>query len=149
VWLLIATRHAPVSVFHCPGDTERQERTSDATFGWSSPYEYSYSIQYPYRTDASKTNRNPASLTGNLQDMVIFADRNPGGPVGPGRVPSNHPGTNTLWTDGTVKYFGSDKRSTVGADGDEIYANIGGVPGGMPEGPADTSLTLTGRAGDK
>jgi hypothetical protein len=149
VWLLIGTRHAPVTVFRCPGDRERQERTSEAKFGWASPYEYSYSIQWPYRSDASGATRNPAAFTATLDDMVILADRNPGGPVGPDRAPSNHPGTNTLWTNETVKYFGSDERSTVGVEGDEIYTNTAGVVGGIPQGPTDTSLTLTGRASDK
>jgi hypothetical protein len=144
VWLMVADQYVSPKGFHCPGDVEFVARPDDAKYGWSSPYQYSYSIQWPYAQTAA-SDRNPASFNTQLANVVTFADASPGGPVGPGRPASNHPGTNMLWVSGSVEYYSASDKSTVGYLDDDIYANTLGVAGGVPQGKHDTSLTLTGR----
>ena len=148
VWLMLADNTIPQTAFKCPGDAGYEQRTATATYGWSSPTQYSYSIQWPYGCDANREQRNLAAFTATLEEVAVFADRSPGGPVDRDRAPSNHSGTNVLWASGSVQYFGIADRSTVGHRDDEIYTNAKGVAGGIPQGVQDTSLTLTGRADD-
>ncbi len=158
VWLLIHESLIVESGFRCPADIESQKRLvvdpRAAKYGWNSPFNYSYGMQWPYETDAAgKANSAPLSdaLDGR---MVIFADRNPGGPVGATRRPSNHPklGTGVLLASGTVEWI--DKGSSVFTTKyarrlplapEEIYANGDGAPGALPTSATDTSICLSGR----
>ena len=156
-WLLIQEDLISEQGFHCPADSDYQPRTAAGgpigRYGWNSPYNYSYGMHWPYAQDAHG-NANPAPFSDDLNGShVVFADLNPGGPVGPDRKPSNHAklGTGFLlasgsagWLDGdaSVSEFGGSSRS---AKGDEIYANGDGVAGGLPTSDRDVSIALSGR----
>jgi hypothetical protein len=148
VWLLMKEDLISVDAFHCPSDKGWQKRTSSKKYGWTSPNEFSYGVHYPYLTDAAG-NPNPARVASNGDSekdatiplappsLVIFADRNPGGPVGPGRLPSNHPedGMTLLKLDTSVSFRKVDAKSPdsrCGFAGDDIYVNAKGIPGGLP-----------------
>ncbi len=146
VWLLIAAEgYVDEDIFKCPGDKDWRPRDAAGRYGWTSPFQYSYGMQWPYATDADG-NGNPALLSADTyrQGVVTFADQNPGGPVGGSRSPSNHPkvGTNYLLADGVV-LVSRDGTSTF--NGDEIYTNEDGLAGGLPQSEDDTSITLSGR----
>jgi hypothetical protein len=154
VWLLVEEEIIDEKVFRCPAD--RKWRARPATgYGWTSPYQYSYGLHWPYVADAAG-NENPAPLVqGKVADTaVIMADRNPGGPVGEdGRKPSNHGklGTGYLSFDCSVGWLGPDdslvKRKTLldRPVEDDIYTNAAGVAGGLPQSATDTSIALSGR----
>jgi competence protein ComGC len=155
VWLMISSAVVKEKAFECPGDEGHERRvTRDAsappqfTFGWTSPYQYSYSMHWPYLYSADLT-RNPAPFNAKLENVVIFADRNPGGPVGKDRPPSNHStlGTNVLYAGGSVEHHLDEKNpnSRAAYDEDDIYTNAIGIPGGIPQHEYDTSLNLSPR----
>ena len=157
VWLMIQSGDLKESVFKCPGDKDWEVRDSELKFGWTSSYQFSYSIQWPYAKDAAG-NRNPAPFSADIRgDVAVLGDRNPGAPAeGEEFVPSNHPldGTNVLAgdtpqtiRDSSVIFSGEDDiytaQATVGDwDEDPIY-------GGMPKNKTDTSLTLSPRDDDE
>jgi len=150
VWLLVTARNVNERIFLCPADRLSERRGDDAAkYGWTDPRQYSYGMQWPYQTDAAG-NANPAPF--GAPNTIMLADRNPGGPVGEVRPPSNHSkyGTNCLLWDGSVVFSrreGFPRRtvSTLGFEGDEIYANAAGEAGGLPQSATDTSITLSGR----
>ena len=157
VWLLIRVSLIDEDDFRCPGDGDYQSRevidAGAAKYGWHSPYNYSYGMHWPYHEDAAGK-PNPAPLSGELHDdMVIFADLNPGGPVGPDRPPSNHGklGTCVVTASGAARFMGETSSVFSFDDGpeprgaDEIYANQDGVAGGLPASATDTSMSLSGR----
>jgi hypothetical protein len=146
MWLLIQNSNIGLESFRCPGDAGYQERNASQRYGWTSSNQYSYAIQWPYRTSAAD-DRNPAQFRSNMPEyLVIMADRNPGGPVGEDRPPSNHPlvGTSTVVWSGTIEGYGP-ANSRAGIDNDDIYTNANGEAGGMPISDEDTSLTLSPR----
>ena len=146
VWLLIKEGLVPADTFQCPADRDWEERAAFTGYGWTSAYEYSYGMHWPYVLDAQGY-RNPAPFSDALDgSAVIFADRNPGGPVGPAVLPSNHPNTGTgyLLFSGVVQWRHADD-SACGIGGDEIYTNATGVAGGRPQSKTDTSISLSGR----
>jgi len=71
----------------------------------------------------------------------VFADRNPGGLVGPSRKPSNHPkdGEAYLMHNGSAGFYKS--LTDAKCNGDDIYVSGNGKAGGMPTSPTDTSIT--------
>ena len=157
VWLLIRNSLAEEHHFRCPADRDHEMRgqieSPVAAYGWNSPYNYSYGMHWPYHEDAAGK-PNPAPLSGELHDdMVIFADLNPGGPVGPDRPPSNHGklGTCVVTASGAARFMGETSSVFSFDDGpeprgaDEIYANQDGVAGGLPASATDTSMSLSGR----
>jgi hypothetical protein len=157
VWLMVSSRTLKYKAFCCPAERESRDRGSavgligrDATsrFGWTSPNQYSYSMHWPYAMSASG-DANPAPFNATLEKVIIFADRNPGGPVSKERPPSNHAklGTNVLWSDGAVQDHADRKRPqfAVGINGDDIYTNALGIPGGIPQHEYDTSLNISPR----
>ncbi len=146
VWLWItAEGYVDEDIFKCPGDPDWQPRDAAGRYGWTDPHQYSYGMQWPYATDADG-NGNPAPLSAATYrpGIVIFADQNPGGPVGGSRSPSNHPkvGTNYLLADGAVL---ASRDGTSTFNGDDIYTNEDGLAGGLPQSEDDTSITLSGR----
>ena len=146
VWLMIKEGLVPADTFRCPADRDWEERPTSSRYGWTSAYEYSYGMHWPYVLEA-QGDRNPAPFSVDLDGgMVIFADLNPGGPIGPNRRPSNHPkeGTGYLLFSGTVQWQ-DPSRSACGIGGDEIYTNAAGVAGGRPQSKTDTSISLSGR----
>ncbi|HDZ20337.1 hypothetical protein LCGC14_0535910 [marine sediment metagenome] len=146
VWLLIKEELAMTRTFRCPADRNWEERATSSRYGWTSAYEYSYGMHWPYVLDA-QGNPNPAPFSDALDgSMVIFADRSPGEPIGPNRRPSNHPkeGTGYLLFSGAYQWQDADD-SACGIRGDEIYANAAGVAGGRPQSKTDTSISLSGR----
>jgi hypothetical protein len=148
VWLLVMADAVGEGMFKCPADEDWVERPADAPkYGWSSPYQYSYSMQWPYSQDA-EGNTNPARL--GSPSTIMMADFNPGGPVSESRRPSNHPknGLNVALASGGADKHTDTTSSTAGFDNDEIYANAAGEVGGLPQHRKDTSITLSGREVD-
>jgi hypothetical protein len=139
------------SAFHCPSDGRWAARTSATAAGWTSPYQYSYGVHFPYDKDADGKD-NPARLSDDGMDggVAILSDLNPGGPVtstGTIRRPSNHPaaGEAILYRAGNVGFYASTKDSKGGMAGDDIYVNEKGVVGGLPASATDTSIIQSGR----
>ncbi len=148
MWLLIANNNIHEAGFHCPADMYWEPRDSEHAYGWTNSCQYSYSIQWPYEADA-EGNANPAPFQTPMdEDLIIMADRNPGGPVGEFRPPSNHgdQGTVVVTWRGTVSH--QEDNSLAGIDGDDIYTNADGEPGGMPVNEHDTSLSISPREGE-
>ena len=150
VWLMLKEWLIITRGFRCPSDRANQAREvvdpHAAKYGWNSPYNYSYGLQWPYLQDA-QGDRNPALFSDALDgDMVVFADLNPGGPIGPNRRPSNHLklGTGYLLFNGSVQWQDTS-HSACGLGGDEIYTNTDDVAGGRPLSKTDTSISLSGR----
>jgi hypothetical protein len=147
VWLMISSAVVEEKAFDCPGDTGHKKRRTDFQYGWTSPNQYSYSIQWPYARSAAG-DTNPAAFNAKLEDVVIFADRNPGGRVSEDR-PRNHGtlGIDLLWMDGSVETYNDveDQVSLAGYGNDDIYTNALGIAGGFPQNPTDTSLNLSPR----
>lgn len=159
VWLLVKENLIGQAAFHCPSDEQWQQRASTAKYGWAGLAEFSYGVHYPYRSDASDS-PNPASLGPDPEHpgsgpavpegLVMFADRNPGGPVTSDRPSSNHrqsdirdgsqitPGQAVLMRDVSVTF---KKDSNCGVGGDDIYTNAKGLAGGIPVNDKDTSIT--------
>jgi hypothetical protein len=139
------------SAFHCPSDGRWTGRTSAKAAGWTSPYQYSYGVHFPYDKDAAGK-ENPVKLSDDGMDggIVIMSDLNPGGPVtsaGTIRQPSNHPseGEVILYRAGNAAFYKSTKDSKAGANGDDIYVNEKNVAGGLPVSATDTSIIQSGR----
>ena len=137
VWLLVKENLVVVDSFHCPADEGWKPRSGGKKYGWGSPNEFSYGCQYPYYTDAAG-NRN----TGGPHQMywlpsaAIYADRNSRTDAGVNHPPSNHPnGVSILRSDCSLSFYefpGGKADYRCGANGDDIYMNSDGVPGGMP-----------------
>lgn len=151
VWVLIASALGGPELFTCPNDptagtVRRPSNTGGATgkkYGWTHDSQFSYGMHFPYARDA-KGNINPANPKDqNLNGaLVIMADRNPGGPVGPGRPQSNHPdGTYVLHKGGWVSRYANPNDSKAGDKNDDIYVNGNGVAGGLPVDTATGSST--------
>lgn len=127
--------------------------------GWTDLTEFSYGMQFPYDADevgtvnaappaVGRTEKKSASQPAtqarlpSRPGLVIFADRNPGGSIGDGRNPSNHSrdGQNVLRVDGSVTCYNRVTNSKAGIEGDDIYVNARGIPGGIPvDSPGTTS----------
>jgi hypothetical protein len=149
VWLMIESAVVKESAFQCPADADYQERPRDYRFGWTSSYQYSYSMHWPYPYSAD-LKRNPAPFNARLENVILFADRNPGGPVGAMHPPTNdHYGmrVTTLWASGRVEeHLDEDNpNSLAGYGDDDVYTNALGIPGGMPQHEHDTSLNISPR----
>jgi hypothetical protein len=146
VWLMIGNAVVKHKAFACPGDMAVQRRPTDYRWGWTSPNQYSFSMQWPYAESADGT-PNLAPFNAMLENVVIFADRNPGGALSTTRPPTNHPklGTNVLRADGSVEGFERIDDSHAGWDLDDIYNNAIGIPGGAPRFEYDTSLNISPR----
>ena len=145
VWVLIEYGSVTEAAFHCPSDSDWQERTSDKKYGWEDNSETSYDIQYPYRNGVN----NPAALTADLDGtVIILGDQNPASLEGTVTVkgksvdsdatpvvePSNHErdGEVYLLTSGSVGFYKSKADSKCGASGDDIYTAQDGaakIPG--------------------
>jgi len=98
VWVLISKGYFPASAFKCPGDADYEARTASQLYGWTDPRQFSYGIHFPYDGKSAPAD-NPADLMRRRsnrrfiykENMVLFADRNPGGAVdGTTRTHSNH-----------------------------------------------------------
>lgn len=154
-WLMIKDGVATEANFRCPGDAAAKLRSDvvddPATYGWVSPFNYSYGLHVPYATG---NNAAPLTLS-TPYTLVIIADQLPYGDDGyhivnaaadPEQLPSNHPGTGTtvLTFMGNVRTV-APANSACGIDGNEIYANDLGLPGGVPRNANDTSITKSGR----
>jgi prepilin-type N-terminal cleavage/methylation domain-containing protein len=169
VWLMIASASTKEKAFECPSDTEYEKRGTEYKFGWTSPFQYSYGLQWPYQYSASDV-RNQAAFTATLENVIVFADANPcpeGSNVGiddgmaDGPIMHEELGINVLWAGGSVETYDGegDGDSLAGYGNDDIY--LGGpagtgVSGAMPESVAgntdydattDTSITSSGRLG--
>ena len=146
VWLLVMTDLLPEQIFHCPSDEDWRPRPATAgRYGWTSPRQYSYGMQWPYATDAAGK-PNPARL--GSPGTPMLADRNPGGPVGESLPPADHPKIGMNYATASGGAFANRNDTSqfgINGDGDEIYTNAAGVAGGLPQGPKDTSITLSGR----
>jgi hypothetical protein len=154
-WLMIKDGIATEANFRCPGDAAAKLRTDvvdePATYGWVSPFNYSYGLHVPYATG-----NNAAPLTLSTPYMlVIIADQLPYSDEGyhtvnaaadPVQLPSNHPetGTTVLTFMGSVRTV-PPANSTCGIDDNEIYADDLGQPGGVPMSEDDTSISKSGR----
>ncbi len=153
VWLLIRNNNLGEMGFQCPADAGYEERDSTYRYGWTSSRQFSYSIQWPYARNVAG-DRNLAAFQSNMNDnLVIMADRNPGGSIGDdGHLPSNHAqGTALINWAGTADAHDPED-SCAGIGGDDIYtaqideeSGESGPPGGMPSGSEDTSLTISPR----
>jgi hypothetical protein len=148
VWLLVANKNLGERGFVCPGD-DWTRRTSSSDYGWTDSHQYSYSIQWPYALDADG-DANPQPFVAPMDPAsIIMADRSPGGPVSEERRPTNHrPGTVLVRMIGSTDVHRSRDDSFAGIDGDDIYTNADGVPGGMPVNEHDTSLSISPREGE-
>jgi type II secretory pathway pseudopilin PulG len=164
VWLMIANGNLGETAFKCPGDGEWDARPSgDGKYGWTTAYQYSYGLQWPYDDDGA--NDNGAPFTAKMKDdLVIMADAaNDNISAGDGIEEDsvqdgdsdNHGGHGVVvvtWS-GTVNSHKGD--SLAGAGGDDIYSGGETDPtaGTMPtdadtddyEGRKDTSIALSGR----
>ena len=170
VWLMIATAYVDQMVFRCQADSEYEERGMQwLNYGWTSEYQYSYGLQWPYSRNIAGT-RNQAGLTGNMTGVVAtMADYNPAvldDTIGVGETgsdftdPSNHTklGTNLLLANGSVKYHNEETDSLAGHGGDDVYTGgpeeadiVGAMPEYISDPPTgykadfDTSIALPGR----
>lgn len=167
VWLLVASDALAEGMFRCPADDEWQERGSDAKkYGWTSEFQYSYGMQWPYARSQVGNKKNSARL--GSPSTILMADYNPAdyedtegiGEEG-GEEPSNHRnnGTNvSLASGGADKYTKTDN-SLAGSGNDDIYtagpkdsAKAGYMPGSIPKGSdrtyearKDSAIALGGR----
>ena len=146
VWLMIQSGDLKENVFHCPGDAGLDPRDVRERYGWTSPNQFSYAIQWPYKWSADER-RNEAPFVATMnRSMATFADRNPGVPDRD-PMPSNHPaaGTNALVGDSPTE-LDKSRVPLGGGMFDSIYTNDAGEPGGMPLNRTDISMTLAPRA---
>ena len=127
VWLLMKEDLLVESGFTCPGDSELTDRegpggAQPGKYGWSDTDNFSYGMQFPYSED-SLNNQNPwvDDMNGSV---VIFADKNPGGPLSITVKPSNHRtlGTAYLIASGSAGFHDERTDSLCGKDGDDIYS---------------------------
>ena len=154
-WLMIKDGITTEANFRCPGDAAAKLRSDvvdePATYGWVSPFNYSYGLHVPYATG---NNAAPLTLS-TPYTLVIISDQLPYGDEGyhivnavadPVQLPSNHPetGTTVLTFMGNVQTV-PPANSTCGIDGNEIYADDLGRPGGVPMSEDDTSISKSGR----
>lgn len=163
VWLLIKDDHIQEEMFRCAADDGYVPRTLSATaaghdwpkrFGWYEADNFSYGMHWPYRGDGGGA--NPAPFGGSLSgSVVIFADQNPGGPVGTDPEdypPSNHQllGTSYLMASGSVGFRRGLEDSRCGRFGDDIYTvqdaagNNTDQTGALPASADDTYICLVG-----
>ena len=127
MWLLIMNRDVDVEMFRCQADGDWESRgKNDPRYGWTSPFQYSYGIQWPYSKNASDE-RNPApfKLQGGIR---LMADWNPAELAATEGVtedvpPSNHAkiGTNFMYASGGVDGWRDTNNSNAGLNGDDIY----------------------------
>jgi len=168
VWLLVMAKLVDEGIFVCPADRLSEPRGAEAgKYGWTSEFQYSYGMQWPYASDEEDVVRNEAPL--GTPNTGMMADMAPAGlPYGEGNsidgdtyLPSNHPriGTNVLLASGAVKAHEATDNAEAGSAGDDIYLagpNDSGQAGRMPgsvdaandalyEADEDTSIALSGR----
>jgi hypothetical protein len=143
-YLLLVGGPVKENRFQCAADKDWQKRPTEYRFGWMSPYQYSYSMHWPY-PESEDGSPNPAPFAKKMDSKsIIFADRNPGGPVGEDQSAAHgRLGLNVLRVDGSVENHRGD--SKAGINGDDIYTNALGIPGGIPQHEYDTSLNLSPR----
>lgn len=143
-WVLIDQNLVGQAAFHCPSDGGWTLRLESDRFGWTSPTQFSYGVQWPY-DGLDEQSPNPAKLSDSnaSPSLVIFTDRNPGGSVSPNRQHSNHgaDGAAILRKDSSVSFYKNTSNSFGGYGGDDIYTNADGVVGGMPKNTYDASIT--------
>lgn len=144
IWILVEQNLIGESAFHCPSDKGWTRRERSDKFGWTSPTQISYGVHWPYDGLDERT-PNPAKLSDPdaSPSLVIFADRNPGGPVTADRQPTNHraDGEAILKKDSSVSFYKGTTNSAAGYKDDDIYSNAAGVVGGIPQNPNDVSIT--------
>jgi len=143
LWLLIKEGMISIGTFHCPSDAGWMKRTETGRYGWTDLRQFSYGLHWPYGSDGSKSNEAALRISDLDTSFPIMAGRNPGGSVGAGRKPSNHPkdGTEVLSIGCSVSFYKNASDSNAGLDGDDIYVNGDGVAGGIPTSSTDTSIT--------
>lgn len=154
VWVMIDKGYLSTSAFKCPGDADSTSRDTTDKYGWGALTEFSYGIHYPYASDGADT-ANPAdpnardeTSAGRLTyraNLILFADRNPGGAVdGTAIEHSNHGGD----------YSGCAVVSRVGNtwslrsptdskawSGDDIYTDEANTASPVPDSAGDTVIT--------
>ncbi len=156
VWVLIDRGDFADNAFKCPGDAGWTVRSSDATgtkkYGWSSPTEFSYGIHYPYSGNGAVNPADPnarkTAVARRLvykENLVLFADRNPGGAVdGTTVVHTNHGeaegGCIVVARAGNTKFFQCTANSIAGF-GDDIYTDEGDTADPVPDSTTDTVIT--------
>ncbi len=163
VWVMIDRGDLTDTAFRCPGDGDWVSRTSTFKYGWELLTEFSYGIHYPYSADGAGTD-NEADPGGResttaarlvyRENLVLFADRNPGGLVGASLDHSNHAGTDggTIIVSrvGNTKFHtrpeGAPNPNATAGFGDDIYidAEEAAVPAsgdGIPDNITDTVIT--------
>ncbi len=155
--MLIINNNLGETGFKCPGDSDWVARDATGKYGWSDPYQYSYGIQWPYKSNAAGT-ANGAPFRSNMSDgLVILADYNPvvdGASVGLEGDSDNHGSHGTVVLNWSGTANAHKDNSLAGVGGDDIYTG-GETPtaGTMPDntetsdydGGEDTSIALPGR----
>jgi hypothetical protein len=151
VWLMMKEDLVPEMAFICPADSAYTDRESPTgaprKYGWSDSSNFSYGMQSPYDANG---NMNPWAEDMN-GSVVVFADKNPGGPLTATRKPSNHKklGTAYLIAAGSVGFHDDPTSSMCGMNGDDIYSvqdAYGGNTdeGGVPANDDDTYICKPG-----
>jgi hypothetical protein len=152
MWLLIKAGLAEERHFRCPLDrgwTPRPNapgKQAPWKYGWTDLSQFSYGIQYPYDPNGNSNPACPFNKWSTLDEkLVIMADRNPGGSVGPGRKPSNHPdGEAVLYRGLSADFYESTQDSKASYHNDDIYVNNHGQPGAIPVYKGDSGHLETG-----
>ncbi len=154
VWEVIDRGDLTHTAFKCPADEDWTARTSTDRYGWSALTEFSYGIHYPYSSDGAGT-ANPADPKARdatsarrltyRENLVLFADRNPGGAVdGTAIEHSNHGGDYSgcavVTRVGNVTSLRSATDSKVWS-GDDIYIDEGDTASPVPDSKTDTVIT--------
>ena len=159
VWVMIDRGDLTDTAFRCPGDTDWLSRSSNDKYGWAELREFSYGIHYPYTTNGGGTdneadpNGREATVAARLvyrENLVLFADRNPGGAVGATQDHSNHPGTDggciVVSRVGNTKYHtraeGDPDPNSMAGFGDDIYVDFN-ADDDIPDNKTDTVITPT------
>lgn len=160
VWVMIERGDLTDTAFRCPADADWTSRASADKYGWEALTEFSYGIHYPYADDGGAPTANLADPNAREQNsaarlvyrenMVLFADRNPGGAVDGTTVShTNHASSDggciIVSRIGNTKFFKASDKSTAGF-GDDIYvdADEAASPGsgdGIPDSGSDTVIT--------
>ena len=138
VWLLMKEDLVGEAAFLCPADSpsdrEGAGNTQPGKYGWSDGDNFSYGMQSPYSTNS---NGNPwvDDMNGSV---VIFADKNPGGPLTVDLKPSNHRtlGTAFVVASGSAGFHDERANSLCGKDGDDIYT--------IQDAAGDNETTISG-----
>lgn len=133
VWPLIQTGMLNVTAFKCPNDTMWRPRMTELKYGWTSPYQFSYGIQWPYPGVGNEdtlvaTTVNKATPYGKKREdrLVVLADKNPGGQVSAGRKQhSNHPdiGACGVEAGGSAMLYDKPTDSKCGMNQNDIYVD--------------------------